>query len=46
MKRYKLKEKSNGKSHKAIYENDRFITLMYDNLFPISYFRYELVRVK
>ena len=44
MSKYKVKESQ--ESYKAIYENKRFVTLMFKNLYPMSFFRYELTLVK
>lgn len=44
MSRYKVN--GSKESYKAIYENKRFVTLMFKNLYPMSFFRYELTCVK
>ena len=43
MSKYKVNESQ--ESYKAIYENKRFVTLMFKNLYPMSFFRYELTLV-
>ena len=42
----KYKLKGHKKAHRAIYANDRFIVLMYNGLYPLSFFRSDLIKVK